>query len=38
MGTSVISDDLGRFATAQDAVATALRNLPSDVGPPTLGG
>ncbi|WP_328940369.1 DUF6193 family natural product biosynthesis protein [Streptomyces sp. NBC_00250] len=37
VGAGMSSDDLGRFATAQDAVAVALRNLPSDVGPPTLG-
>ncbi|MFJ9246518.1 DUF6193 family natural product biosynthesis protein [Streptomyces sp. NPDC101776] len=35
---SLLANDLGRFATAQEAVAQAVRHLPSGLGPVTLGG
>ncbi|MFG3430940.1 DUF6193 family natural product biosynthesis protein [Streptomyces californicus] len=38
VGRGFISQDLGRFATAQEAVAVAVRRLPSGLGPTTLGG
>ncbi|CAM5697008.1 hypothetical protein I6J42_32970 [Streptomyces californicus] len=38
VGRGFISQDLGRFATAQEAVAVAVRQLPSGLGPTTLGG
>lgn len=37
VGTGFINDDLGQFATAQEAVAVAVRRLPSGLGPTTLG-
>lgn len=38
VGTGLISQDLGQFATAQEAVAVAVRQLPTGLGPTTLGG
>lgn len=38
VGRGMSSSDLGRFATAQEAVALAVRHLPSGLGPTTLGG
>ncbi|WP_262058594.1 DUF6193 family natural product biosynthesis protein [Streptomyces sp. STR69] len=38
VGGSFMDSDLGRFATAHEAVALALRQLPSGLGPVTLGG
>ncbi|MFD9595311.1 DUF6193 family natural product biosynthesis protein [Kitasatospora sp. NPDC059973] len=38
VGRSPIGEDLGRFATAHEAVAQAVRQLPSGLGPVTLGG
>ncbi|WP_367318718.1 DUF6193 family natural product biosynthesis protein [Streptomyces sp. HUAS ZL42] len=37
VGTGIISQDLGRFATAQEAVALAVAQLPSGLGPVALG-
>ncbi|MFF4692453.1 DUF6193 family natural product biosynthesis protein [Streptomyces sp. NPDC001307] len=33
-----MGEDLGQFATAHEAVALAVRRLPSGLGPVTLGG
>ncbi|MFE4052938.1 DUF6193 family natural product biosynthesis protein [Streptomyces sp. YIM B13518] len=33
-----IDADLGRFATAREAVALAVRHLPAGLGPVALGG
>ncbi|MFJ9866080.1 DUF6193 family natural product biosynthesis protein [Streptomyces sp. NPDC101165] len=38
VGRGFITQDLGVFATAQEAVAVAVRRLPSGLGPTTLGG
>lgn len=38
VGRGLISQDLGQFATAQEAVAVAVRQLPSGLGPTMLGG
>ncbi|USQ85969.1 DUF6193 family natural product biosynthesis protein [Streptomyces phaeoluteigriseus] len=38
VGRGLISEDLGQFATAQEAVAVAVRQLPPGLGPTTLGG
>ncbi|MEU6916142.1 DUF6193 family natural product biosynthesis protein [Streptomyces olindensis] len=38
MGTGIISQDLGRFATAREAVAAAVHRLPPDIGPTRPGG
>ncbi|GHI01737.1 hypothetical protein AQI88_38535 [Streptomyces cellostaticus] len=38
VGKGFISQDLGQFATAHEAVALAVRHLPSGLGPTTLGG
>lgn len=38
VGTGFITPDLGLFATAQEAVAVAVRHLPSGLGATTLGG
>lgn len=38
VGTGFISQDLGQFATAQEAVAVAVRQVPTGLGPTTLGG
>ncbi|MFF8846475.1 DUF6193 family natural product biosynthesis protein [Streptomyces sp. NPDC015127] len=38
VGRGIISQDLGQFATAQEAVAVAVRQLSSGLGPTTLGG
>ncbi|MFC5034564.1 MULTISPECIES: DUF6193 family natural product biosynthesis protein [Streptomyces] len=38
VGRGLISQDLGRFATVREAVAVAVRQLPSGLGPTTLGG
>ncbi|MFF8712133.1 DUF6193 family natural product biosynthesis protein [Streptomyces sp. NPDC015184] len=38
VGRGFISQDLGRFATAHEAVALAVRQLPSALGPVVLGG
>ncbi|WP_306192640.1 MULTISPECIES: DUF6193 family natural product biosynthesis protein [unclassified Streptomyces] len=38
VGRGFIGADLGRFATAHEAVAPAARQLPSALGPITLGG
>ncbi|MET9919847.1 DUF6193 family natural product biosynthesis protein [Streptomyces sp. NPDC006435] len=38
VGRGFISQDLGRFATAHEAVALAVRQLPSALGPVALGG
>ncbi|WP_258053397.1 DUF6193 family natural product biosynthesis protein [Streptomyces sp. Ru72] len=37
VGRSLASDDLGRFATAHEAVAIAVRHLPPGPGPVALG-
>ncbi|MFI0716365.1 DUF6193 family natural product biosynthesis protein [Streptomyces inhibens] len=37
VGRGIVSQDLGRFATAHEAVALAVRQLPSDLGPVVLG-
>ncbi|MEV6056782.1 DUF6193 family natural product biosynthesis protein [Streptomyces sp. NPDC052107] len=38
VGRGFISEDLGRFTTPHEAVALAVRHLPSDLGPIALGG
>ncbi|MFD1659166.1 DUF6193 family natural product biosynthesis protein [Streptomyces caeni] len=38
VGRGIIGQDLGRFATAHEAVAAAVRHLPSGIGPIVLGG
>jgi hypothetical protein len=38
VGTGFITPDLGLFATAHEAVAVAMRHMPSVLGPVTLGG
>ncbi|MFJ5138994.1 hypothetical protein [Streptomyces sp. NPDC088707] len=38
VGTGFITPDLGLFATAHEAVAVAMRHLPSGLGPVTPGG
>ncbi|MFF3764083.1 DUF6193 family natural product biosynthesis protein [Streptomyces sp. NPDC001922] len=38
VGKGFIAPDLGRFATAQEAVALAVRRLPTGLGPIALGG
>ncbi|WP_251017819.1 DUF6193 family natural product biosynthesis protein [Streptomyces sp. ISL-1] len=38
VGRGFISQDLGLFATAQEAVAVAVRQLSSSPGPTSLGG
>ncbi|MFD9427219.1 MULTISPECIES: DUF6193 family natural product biosynthesis protein [unclassified Streptomyces] len=38
VGSVMIGQDIGQFATAQEAVAVAVRLLPSGLGPTTLGG
>ncbi|WP_246430174.1 DUF6193 family natural product biosynthesis protein [Streptomyces rectiverticillatus] len=38
VGRGLAGQDLGRFATANEAVALAVRQLPSGLGPVTLGG
>ncbi|WP_434098009.1 DUF6193 family natural product biosynthesis protein [Streptomyces sparsogenes] len=38
VGRGVIGQDLGRFATVHEAVALAVRQLPSGLGPTTFGG
>ena len=38
VGRGIASSDLGRFATAREAMAVAVRHLPSGLGPVTLGG
>ncbi|MDV9174453.1 DUF6193 family natural product biosynthesis protein [Streptomyces sp. W16] len=38
VGRSFMDSDLGRFATAHEAVAEAVRHLPSGLGPVALGG
>jgi hypothetical protein len=38
VGTGIITPDLGLFATAHEAVAVAMRHMPSGLGPVTLGG
>ncbi len=37
LGRGIITPDLGRFATAHEAVALAVQHLPSGLGPVTLG-
>ncbi|MFC7263344.1 DUF6193 family natural product biosynthesis protein [Streptomyces lutosisoli] len=37
VGTGIVTPDLGRFATAREAVALAVRQLPPGLGPVTLG-
>ncbi|MGW6857422.1 DUF6193 family natural product biosynthesis protein [Streptomyces xanthophaeus] len=37
VGTGIVGDDLGRFTTAREAAATAVRHLPPALGPTTLG-
>ncbi|MER5747974.1 DUF6193 family natural product biosynthesis protein [Streptomyces sp. NPDC002225] len=38
LGRGFITPDLGRFATAHEAVALAVQHLPTGLGPVTLGG
>jgi len=38
VGRGVTGADLGRFATASEAVALAVRHLPADLAPIALGG
>ncbi|MFI6360523.1 DUF6193 family natural product biosynthesis protein [Streptomyces sp. NPDC050743] len=38
VGRGFMGEDLGQFATAHEAVALAVRHLPSGLGPVTLGG
>ncbi|MFI9787949.1 DUF6193 family natural product biosynthesis protein [Kitasatospora sp. NPDC051984] len=37
VGTGILAPNLGRFTTAAEAVACAVRELPSDIGPVILG-
>ncbi|MFJ5924439.1 DUF6193 family natural product biosynthesis protein [Kitasatospora sp. NPDC092948] len=37
VGTGIVVANLGRFATASEAVACAVRELPPDIGPVVLG-